>query len=226
LKFQVGLPTGLGSTFAMLGPIGGLHYAQAFNRRLAWEANQMLKIANEGDLLFQLEVPGELKLAYIAPKFLTGYALRTVIGLVKLIEPKAPIGVHFCFGDFNNKALIENASLDRLVHFSNTMVRKWPRSHELAYLHYPLAEADEPPPIDPAYYEPLRHLIVPEGTRFVAGFVHEKRSPDEHLEILRILSSICSKIVDVACSCGLGRRNAAIADQLFAQKSQMLSIST
>jgi len=226
LKFQVGLPTGLGSTFAMLGPVGGLRYAPAFNRRLAWEANEMLRIADKGDLLFQLEVPGELKLAYVAPKIFTGFALRTVIGLVKLLEPEAPIGVHFCFGDFNNKALIENASLDRLVHFSNTLVRQWPRSHELAFLHYPLAEADEPPPVDRAFYEPLRNLIIPEGTRFVAGFVHEKRSSDEHQEILRLLSSIRPETIDVACSCGLGRRNAEITDRLFTEKSQLMAMPT
>ena len=101
LKFQVGLPTGMGGTFGLMGPINGLRYASAFNTRMAYEANEMLKIADPGDIIFQLEVPGELAMAYRMPKFLMNLSLRTVLGLVQQIEPKAPFGVHFSFGSMS-----------------------------------------------------------------------------------------------------------------------------
>jgi hypothetical protein len=223
LKFQVGLPTGLGVTFGMLGPNYGLRYAQAFNKRLAWEANEMLKIADPDDLVFQLEVPGELKFAYMAPKILTGFALRTVMGLINRIELKAEFGIHFSFGDFNNKALIAGVTLDRMVHFSNQLVKKWPSTHKLAYLHYPLAEAADPPPLNADYYAPLKDLQIPAGVRFVGGFVHDKRNDAEHRQIMEFLSGLRPEVIDVGCSCGLGRRTADIADQLNARTKELVS---
>ena len=215
LKFQVGLPTGMGSTFGLMGPINGLRYGSAFNKRMAYEANEMLKIADPGDLIFQLEVPGELAMAYRMPKFLVNLSLRTVLGLVQQIKPKAAFGIHFCFGDLNNEALTTADTLDKMVHFSNRLVDKWPKTHELCYLHYPLAEAADPPPLEAAYYEALKNIILPPHVRFVAGFVHDKRSEAEHQKILETIESIRGHTVDVACSCGMGRRTPDIAEALI-----------
>ena len=63
LRFQVGLPTGMGSTFGLMGLLNGLRYASAFYKRMAYEASEMLKIANSGDIIFRLEVPGEMTMA-------------------------------------------------------------------------------------------------------------------------------------------------------------------
>lgn len=224
LKFQVGLPTGMGSTFGLMGPINGLRYASAFNKRMAYEANEMLKIADPGDLIFQLEVPGELAMAYRMPKFLVNLSLRTVLGLVKQIEPKAPFGVHFCFGDLNNEALTTADTLDKMVHFSNRLVDKWPKTHELCYLHYPLAEAADPPPLEAAYYEALKNIILPPQVRFVAGFVHDKRSEAEHQQILETIEGIRGHTVDVACSCGMGRRPPAIAEALIGTSHKLTMV--
>ncbi len=206
LRFQVGLPTALGMTFGMMSPVNALRYAGAFNRRLAIEANEILD-ATDGDVLFQLEVPGELALAYRLPRFAVDFALRTVLDLVRQIRPEAPFGVHLCFGDLNNEALIHAPSLDKLVNFANRLVARWPESHELDYLHVPLAEAKDPPPIDPAWYQPLADLDVPDGVRLVAGLVHEGRSDAEHDRIVGIVEEVRGHRVDVASSCGLGRRD-------------------
>ena len=224
LKFQVGLPTGMGSTFGLMGPINGLRYASAFNKRMAYEANEMLKIADPGDLIFQLEVPGELAMAYRMPKFLTNFSLRTVLGLVQQIEPKAPFGVHLCFGDLNNEALTKAATLDKMVHFSNKLVAKWPKDHELCYLHYPLAEAVDPPPLEAAYYQALKDIDLPPNVRFVAGFVHDKRSAAEHQQILETIEGIRRHTVDVSCSCGMGRRTPEIAEALIETSHKLTTV--
>ena len=57
LKFQVGLPTGLAITYAMMSPVNAIRYASAFNRRMAYEANEILKIADPGDINFQRRKP-------------------------------------------------------------------------------------------------------------------------------------------------------------------------
>lgn len=225
LKFQVGLPTGLGTTFAMMSPINALRYAPVFNKRMAFEANEILKLADPNDLLFQIEVPGELAMAYKLPKFMVNLALGPILQLVKQINPQAPLGIHICFGDLNNKALTKASTLDKMVNFSNKLVKKFPKNHELAYVHFPLAEAVDPPPLDEGYYQTLKNIKLPKGTRFVAGFVHDKRTEKEHKQILEIIEKVRGSKVDIACSCGLGRRTAEIATSLIAMSQKLTDLN-
>ncbi|MFN2112817.1 MAG: hypothetical protein ACK2TT_06840 [Anaerolineales bacterium] len=222
LKFQVGIPTGLGGTFPAMKPLDSLRYASAFNRRMAYEVNEMQKLADPDDLLLQVEVPAELAFAYQLPDFLVNFSLRTVLDLVKRIEPRSAFGIHLCFGDLNNEALINPPNLERMVLFSNQLVKKWPASHALSYIHYPLAEAADPPPLDVEYYQQLAGIKLPPGVRFIAGFIHEKRSEAEHKHILQAIEGACGTSVDLACSCGLGRRTAAVADQLLELSHQLV----
>lgn len=221
LKFQAGLPTGLGITFAVLGPVNGLRYAQAFNKRMAYEANEMAKLADEDDLIFQIEVPGEVAMAHKLPKFMVGMALGTILGLVRLLNPKIPVGIHFCFGDLNNEALVHPKSLEKLVNLSNKLVEKWPSTHKLDFIHYPLAEADIAPNLEASYYKSLEKVQLPKSTRFIAGFVHERLDETQHQQLLHHIESARGSQVDVACSCGLGRRTSKIADDLLNISSKL-----
>ena len=45
-------------------------------------------------------------------------------------------------------------------------------------------------PTDPAFYRPLRRLDLPDGTRFVAGLLHEGRSVDELRPLLADVESL------------------------------------
>jgi len=223
LRFQVGLPTGIGMTFGMMSPPNALRYAGAFSRRMAWEANRILDLSPDRDLLFQLEVPGELALAHKLPKALSGLASRSVIGLLEQVRPEVPFGVHLCFGDLNNEALIDAKTLDKAVAFANGLLDRWPVSHRLAYVHFPLAEAAQPPPMDEAYYAPLGDLVLPKGVRFVAGFVHEELDDGELRRLLEIVERVRGESVDVASSCGLGRRPPDVADKLIRAATALAS---
>lgn len=221
IKFQVGIPTGLGVTFSMMPPLTALRYATAFNKRLAWEVNQIAAIAKE-DVVFQIEVPGELALAYRLPGFLHGLAVRGIHALVQQIQAGTHFGIHICLGDLNNKALVHAKTLDKMVSFSNKLVAGWSPQHHLDYVHFPLAEAETPPPLDAHFYEPLRHIHLPKGVRFVAGFVHEKLSSEDGQRLRTIIESVRGDAVDIACSCGMGRRSEAIATDLI-QKMHALT---
>lgn len=217
LKFQVGLPTGIGAAFGMLSPPNALRYGSAFNQRLAHEANDILSFTEPGDVIFQVEVPGELALAHQLPGRLVSVATKKVIDLVSRINAGTPIGVHLCFGDLNNDALIKASTLDKAVNFTNDLIARWPAKHPLAYIHFPLAEAADPPPMDRAFYEPLGDIRLPAGCRFVAGFVHDRRTDDELRQIRGYIESIRGEAVDIACSCGLGRRDPDAATALIQQ---------
>ena len=96
-----------------------------------------------------------------------------------------------------------------------------PSAHKLVYMHYPLAEAAQPPPTAANYYQPLRDIRLPANTHFVAGFVHEKLSRDDNARILAAIEQARGRAVDVACSCGLGRRTPADAGRLLELMQQM-----
>lgn len=220
LKFQLGVPTGFAMGFAFSSKIDWLRYTGAFNTVIAREVNAALREAGE-ELLVQLEVPPELYAAYLLPSPLSNLAVLPIRDLLRKIDPGARIGIHFCFGDFHNLALVHPKTLRRMTALSNRLTASWPARHKLEYVHYPLAEGAAPPPMDRSFYEPLRYLRLPAGTRFVAGFIHEKRSLAENLEILRIIEELRGGPVDVASSCGLGRRTPQQAGQLLELTAQL-----
>ena len=215
LKFQVGLPTGIGITFSIMSPLNALRYAPGFDRRMALEANAILDEADDGDVVFQLEVPGNLAMAYQLPAFLHRFPASGVIRLLRQVRPEAPFGVHLCFGDLNNEALIKAGSIHKAVQFTNALVARWPSTHELAYVHFPLAEAAAAPPLEAAHYAPLAQLRLPQGVRFAAGFVHPGLSDDDHATLLGIVEQHRGRPVDVACSCGLGRTPRETAERML-----------
>ena len=224
LKFQVGLPTGLGITFVVLGPIHGMRFAQAFNNRMAYEANEIAKIADPNDLVFQIEVPIEVIMFHLMPPLISDIAFRSIIGLIKLLNPKIPIGIHLCLGDLNNESLAKITTLKKLVSFSNKLVKRIPADRKLEFIHYPLAEGKVPPVTDASFYDPLSKINLPHGTRFIAGFVHEKLSLEEHKQLLKNIENIRGQKVEIACSCGMGRRTSETADQLFKIKRELVTM--
>ena len=222
LKFQVGVPTGLGITISMMQPLLALRYVGAFNKRIAYEVNEIIKQAGD-DVIIQVEVPAELALAYRLPSFLMPLALRSIYQLINQINSQAKIGIHICLGDLNNQALVEAKTLDKMVAFSNHLVANWPATHQLVYVHYPLAEAATPPPTDADYYTPLKNIQLPDGVRFVGGFVHEKHTIEKSRQILNTIEALRGKTIDVACSCGLGRRSSDIALQLIQTMNELVT---
>ena len=220
LKFQVGVPTGLGITFIMMKPVDAFRYAGAFNRRIAYEVGQIIEEAGD-DVIFQVEIPAELALAYMLPGLGPIIGVRNVLALVKRLPAAAKVGVHLCLGDLNNEALIRAKTLDKMVAFSNKLIAAWPQDHPPLYVHYPLAEAADPPRQDAAYYAPLQNIKLPPTTEFVAGFVHEKLNPDQSRTILKAIEGARGKPVGIACSCGMGRRSTETANALLEKMKEV-----
>ncbi len=221
LKMQVGIPSGLGVAFGMLSPFDALRYSKAFNRRLAWETNEILKVGGD-DVIIQIEVPAEVAMAQRLPSFLVSLPVNNMMTLIRAIDPSAKLGVHLCFGDLNNQALTKPKTLTKAVHFTNKMIAAWPSTHNLSYIHFPLAEASDPPTLDAAYYAPLKDIKLPQGVKFVAGFIHEKRTLDESMQILKTIEDARGEKVAVACSCGMGRRPREVGEQILKITSQIV----
>jgi hypothetical protein len=214
LRFQLGVPTGFAMGFAFASEVDWIRYTGAFNTVLAREVNRAVAQAPD-DVVVQLEVPPELYAAYQLPTLMMSIALRPIYDLLSKITPGTRIGMHLCLGDFHNEALIHPKTLGKMVEFSNRMVAHWPRAYPLDYVHYPLAEGAVPPTTDPYHYEPLHAVKLPPDTRFVAGFVHEKLSLDDNQAILHAIEDVRGGPVDLAASCGLGRRTPDEANRVL-----------
>lgn len=222
LKFQFGIPTGFAMGFAFASQLDWLRYTGAFNTILAREVNHALAAVGD-DVIIQLELPPELYAANLLPSPLRRLALWPVHDILKKIRPGAQIGIHLCLGDFRNEALVHPKTLATMVDYSNLLVATWPDAHRLVYIHYPFAEGAVPPPTDPRHYAPLRDVVLPAGARFIAGFVHEKLSLVENARILDAIEDARGQAVDVASSCGLGRRTVAEATTVLELTAQLVA---
>lgn len=122
-------------------------------------------------------------------------------------------GVHLCLGDLGHHALKQLGDASPLVVLANAIARRWPAGRQLDYVHLPLSGGDIPPTADPSFYPPLRDLRLPEGTDLIVGIAHEEQDRETQLAVRGLVEDAVGRPVDIATSCGLGRRTpeAAIA---------------
>ncbi|PVZ09358.1 hypothetical protein [Actinomycetospora cinnamomea] len=209
VAFQVGLPGDLDLATFLIGRRGALRHRRAFTDALLDEIRE-IHAADGSEVVFQLEIPLELVLVATTPGPLRPAVARWLAAGVASLARRAPtgarFGLHLCLGDLQHRALAHPADAGPATILANAIAARWPRGRPLDYIHVPLAAGEEPPSLDPRAYEPLGRLRLPVGTHLVAGFLHERRSSEEHRSILAAVESAVGHDVDVAASCGLGRR--------------------
>ncbi|MFF4403307.1 hypothetical protein [Streptomyces sp. NPDC001404] len=93
-----------------------------------------------------------------------------------------------------------------LVLLANAVADGFPDGRVLDYVHAPFAAADKPGSFNPQWYRPLEALTLPSSMRFVAGFIHESISINDHRILLDMIERFARREVDVAAACGLARR--------------------
>lgn len=220
LRFQVGIPGDLDMAVFTLGPTGPFTHRRPFTESAVREITRIHAVAGD-DVVFQLEVPAEQVFVATAPgplrPVVARWAGRGVAALARRSPDGARFGIHLCLGDLGHKALARTVDASPAVHLANAIARSWPAGRPLEYVHAPLAAGDEPPSLDPAYYAPLAALRLPVGTRFVAGLLHESRSTEELRGVLAAIEAAIGHPVDVAASCGYGRRTVQEAQRTLDQ---------
>lgn len=210
-RFQVGVPGDFDLSSFTFGPSpNGLRYRAAFRNATLRDVRAIHAIAGD-EVVYQAEVPFELIILTFLPplvgRLVAVYFARGIVDLVRRSPEGSRWGIHLCLGDMNHRAYGRLRDVSPIVWLANAIVDRWPDGRHLDFLHAPLAAGAEPPPLDPEFYAPLRDLRLPPETRFIAGFVHEERSLAEQRNLLRKLDELIGRPVDVACSCGLGRRS-------------------
>lgn len=214
LSFQVGIPGDFDLAMFALGPSGAVRNRRAFTEATLAEIHTIHREAGD-DVVFQLEVPAELVgVARLPGRAQSGVAAFLAAGLHRMVQAApagARFGLHLCLGDMNHKAYGRMTDAWPAVHLTRALVRNWPEGRPLEYVHLPFAAAEDPPPEEDEWYAPLAELELPEPTRLVAGLVHEAPSVEAQRRLLDLVEDLVGGEVDVAASCGLGRRDRAAA---------------
>lgn len=214
---QVGIPSHLDLALVGFGfkPVAGLRNLAPFRDATVREITKIHAVAGD-DVVFQLEIPIPLILLTRVPgPARPVVANRLAAELVKIVRrspPGARFGIHLCYGDMNNESMADPDDSEPVVRLANAIVAAWPSAQRLEFVHAPFARGHEAPTLDPAFYQPLADLRLPEEVRLAAGLVHEDRSLDELRSLRDRIESLTSRTIDVGAACGLGRRDRTKAE--------------
>ncbi len=224
VPFQVGLPSPLDLALLALGAAGAARHRGAFLDAAAREVHT-ISAAADHEVVFQVEMPVELALVARAPRAAQrALATRLARGVVALVE-RSPVGsrwgLHLCLGDLGHRALATPRDARPATLLANALTRTWPADRSLAWLHVPLAAGDQPPPLAPGRYAPLRDLSPGAARVLVAGLVHERCSEGQLREVLAVVEDAVGRRVGVAAPCGLGRRDPATAQELMERTAHL-----
>ncbi|HEX6299241.1 MAG TPA: hypothetical protein VF148_02100 [Acidimicrobiia bacterium] len=228
LAFQVGIPGPIDVAFAAFGfnPLLGFRHSRPFEDATAVEIARINAVAGD-EIVYQLEIPIEVEIANRIPKLLREAGAKRLARRILRVIRRSPSGTrwgfHLCVGDMNNTAFsrLENAST--LVLLANALMDGFPAGRQLEFLHVPLAHGSEPPTADEAFYTPLAGLAVPPEVRLVAGFAHEAQSLEDQLDLRELIETQVRRTVDIAASCGLGRRDLATAESNLKRSKSLVA---
>jgi hypothetical protein len=222
---QIGVPCYLDITLFTFGPVGVFRHSGAFLDAIAGQLEEIVGFAGDR-VVFQLETPAALVAVASAPTPLREPMADLMARLVVRQAGRAPagsrFGVHLCLGDLGHRAKRQLRTADPLVRLANAVQRRWPAERTLEFLHLPLSGAERPPTTDPAFYRPLLDLHRRATTRIVAGIAHEEQSPNDQLTVRGLVEQALGVEVDIATSCGLGRRTPEQARQAVERMRALL----
>lgn len=153
VKFQVSVPTPFASLVAWIREEDQERFFGVYERGLAAEVEEIIRIVGADDLVIQWDVAVEIGVlhgAFVAAGSLgekgfmidaLGRALDAAVGVER--------GVHLCYGDYRHRHFSVPKDLSLCVEFANGV------SDRSDFVHMP---ADRDTGRDPGYYEPLRDL--------------------------------------------------------------------
>lgn len=224
MPLQVGVPGYLDMALFMFGPVGLLAHARTFRRSLSQHIAAIHDLT-PGKAVFQLEVPLALIVVATVPRPVRNLAAaimaRFVLAQVRAAPAGTAFGVHLCLGDLGHRALRQLEDAHPLTSLTNALVKRWPTGTTLAFVHLPFSGGEQPPSADASFYAPLRHLDAGDAT-VVAGLAHEEQDERTQRLVLHHVEAALRRRVDIATSCGLGRRSVTQAE---AAVSRMIALT-
>lgn len=221
LAFQVGIPHSLDMSLFTFGLANGLdpELLDAYTKATVQQMERIREESFGDEVVFQIETPASMSMALFPqdqiPESLQPSGLsESIAELVNQAPEHSKFGIHLCLGDLGNESRGQLPDRTAAVTLINEIGNKaaW-QSQKLEYVHEPHAAGKNPPILDKVSYQALANLRLPEGTRYIAGMVHESQSLDNQKQVLTWIKEALpeSQTLGIATACGLGRRSLKLA---------------
>lgn len=216
IALQIGIPGPIDLSVMAFGFEHDLWrpHVGTFTRATVQEITAIHGLADK-EVVFQMEVPCEMcMLIEESPSDWPGAAeayAREITDVIAQAPPGTRFGVHLCWGDLQWATREKLSDVTALVLMANALARHWPSGRSFEFLHAPFVIGYAMPVFDPAYYAPLEKLALPAATRFIGGFIDERLSLEELCRIRDAVEAATGREIDIASTCGLGRRTPDVA---------------
>jgi hypothetical protein len=175
VRFQVSLPTPFAVVSSVVMPNVEPVVETAYEKAMIAEVAAICQHIPHHDLALQWDLCNEMIVwdgqrteAVPMPDEPRDALLGRMRRLSAGIPGDVQLGVHLCYGDFAGRHFVEPRDAEKMVEFTNALVKTI--SHPLAYVHMPVP-ADR---TDDAFHRPLAQLSLPDGCELFLGVVHAK----------------------------------------------------
>ena len=224
LAFQAGVPGDLDMALFTLGPLGAFRHRAAFREATVREIREIHRRGGK-DVVFQVEVPAELIFVARMPgplrPLMASFLARGVARLARESPAGARFGIHLCLGDMNHRSLASLTDASPVVLLANAIVKAWPAGRPLEFIHAPFAAAVTVPAPTRRGTRRSTSSACPRTRASSPGFAHEDQDLDQQRRIRALIESHVGREVDVATSCGLGRRSRPAAEAALERTAQL-----
>lgn len=205
IRFQVCLPTPMGVIYAFCTTCDLAAIEQAYEAAMIEEAKRICAAIPHEDRCIQWDFCHEMVIldGQAQGHFPTVNAsLPEVMARMRRLAAAVPkdveMGMHFCYGDFGAKHMIEPRDAGKMVEVANALASGIDRP--LAYLHMPVPVARA----DDDYFRPLGALKLSAQTKLYLGLIHAA----DGVEGTRKRIEVARKFVrdfGIATECGISR---------------------
>jgi hypothetical protein len=170
-RFQVALPTPLPLLCGFIDLRDQALVEPPLEAALLREMAEIASGVPHHELAFQWDVAAEIAVLEtdLFPSFLKGDKAGMIERLARLgdaVPVNVEVGYHLCYGSNDQKHFKEPTDTGLMVEIANGI---------FARVHRPVSWFHMPVPVDrvdDAYFAPLRHLNLPQGTELYLGLLH------------------------------------------------------
>jgi hypothetical protein len=209
-RFQVCLPTPLILSQAIKAPLAERY--PPFEQAMLAELSEILASIPAEDLAIQWDAPIEThgeeaarhpdRASRLSARDWTfEEGIEYLARICDAVPLGAKVGVHLCYGDINNRHIMEPFDMSVMVDTFNALAAKSSRAIDYVHMPVPIDRNDD------MYFAPLDRLRLA-STRLFLGLIH----PKDGLSGAQAKVAAARRRVGsfgVGCECGLGRRDPA-----------------
>ncbi len=173
VRFQVCLPTPMGVTYAFCTARDVVVIDAAYEEGMIREVGRICAAIPHQDLCIQwdfchemLILDGQSQDQFPLVKASMDDIMARMRRICAAVPPDVELGIHFCYGDFGGRHILEPRDSSRMVAAANAMVQSVTRPISYVHMPVPVGRSDD------AYFAPLKDLKLQSGTELYLGVVH------------------------------------------------------